>query len=149
MESWVMVGKGWTSLAEVIGLSILTLVKGGTGVRTGLNQSIDTAMAFVETKDLDLGAYEFRKWIQKIITDIKSRTLATNLKLIIKYRNNLDDALVSSSSIALNGADQVSNVSNKVQAARFYRLRFEDSGVSVLWELSKIELHGTLAGKLF
>lgn len=136
-------------MADVLGTSVITFVVDVTGARINLNQSIDTATAFVETKDLDFGAYEFRKWIQKVITDITLRINAPNLALIIKHRNNLNDALISSVRIPLNTADQVLNVANKIKAARYYRLRFEDTGVSVLWELSKIELHGVLAGKLF
>ena len=117
-----------------------------TGESINLAQSIDSATCWVETKDLDFGEEEVTKFIQKLYAKIKEIENATSLKFYIKYRDSLGDALTTLGPYSF-GSEEAHAV--RPPGAKYYRIRIEDTGVSVCWRLSMLELFGAVGGHRF
>ena len=116
-------------------------------VQVALNTALDSATCFIETKDLDLGAPDFAKVLQQVYSEIEGRTGAPGLKLIIKYRDSLQDPLQELAPISLSS--QKPGVNVRPPQAKYYRFRFEDDSISIIWKLSRMELFGQLGGRRF
>jgi hypothetical protein len=132
-------------MAEVRGAAVVVYTN-LSGTAVNLNQSLDSASCFVETKDLDLGRVDVNKFLQKIFSAIEGVGSSPNLKLTIKWRNSLDDALKSVAAVSLDGNP---TIPVRPPGAKFFRLRYEDTNIAAAWKLSRIDLFGRLGGRRF
>ena len=131
---------------RAIGTAVI-IYTDNNAVEFNIQQSLDSATCFVETRDLSLGEVDLKKYLQRLHLTLSSMGDARNLKLYIKWRNNLEEDLTAESPISLRNYDGFVPVAPP--GANFFRLRFDDSGVSVLWQLSKIDIFGALGGRSY
>ena len=113
------------------------------GLIFDLLASLDTAFAFIETRDLDLGEPALFKFIQRVFLEIRNREGAPGLFLIVKYRNTLIEPLQEMPEQSL---DTDEPITLRVPGAKYHRYRIEDRSVRVPWQLAMFELWGEMGG---
>lgn len=118
------------------------------GTKVNLNQAVDSVVAYVESKDLDMGDPRAVKMIDMAIVKVTDAVgIGVNGKLIIKYRENLEEPLQIGDTINLSDANAPLPV--KMPDAPYIRIRLEDAAVKTLWKFAGLELWGTKTGDRF
>ena len=130
-------------MADVAGIPLITITRALGG---GVEQygSLALVPCFVETKDLDFGTREFRKWLESLRYDIRDLPPLGNLELVVKYRNSQDEDLSELAPIPLIGEIPVTF---RPPISRYYRMRFQDTGIRERWNLGAFEVFGGQAGR--
>ena len=131
-------------MARGCGTASLRLTR-ANGVVFDLGQALDTAQVFLESKDLHLGDPHVRKMLRKYRHEVNMTHLTTNMQLIIKHRDNLDDELVAENPISLTNRDET--VMMRTPSRRYFRIRLEDIGVKERWLITAIDLFGRATGR--
>ena len=156
----------------------LTLTDSVGGVTEIGDRTSDTTSAFLETVDLDMSEPMVLKFIQRLHLwmDKPRPNAATNMRIIIKARNSLDQEPVILLTIPLYelvkrwkkykssgslppgdiGDDYVSvsdfrdyPINVRLPGYRFYKLRIEDNGVTEFWRFFGMNFYGTMRGTRF
>ena len=142
------------------------------------NQTSDTTLSYLESVDLDMGDPMMLKHIQRIHLWMSGPrpNVETNMRIIIKGRNNLDQPLKVLAAIPLYelvrrwrkyknadlppnqdiGADYTSvkdfrdyPIKLHLKGYRFFRIRLEDEGVTEFWRFFGLAIYGSKRGSRF
>lgn len=116
-----------------------------SGAMTSLIQAKDTGSCWIETKDIDFEAFEFKKLIRRILLQIENVELTQKLFITVKWRNSLSDELNSEEPINLKDLGGI--IRMRPPNARFFRIRIYDDAVSVAWRLQSITVFGKVGSK--
>jgi hypothetical protein len=130
---------------RAVGVAVVIYTSGG--VKYNIQQSLDTATCFFETRDLSLGEVDLKKYLQRLHLTFSCMTTCINLKLYIKWRNTLNETLNVDGPYSLSSFEGFVPVAPP--GANFFRLRFEDFGVTSHWHLSKIDMYGAVGGRSY
>lgn len=160
----------------------MALASGSFGMTIGGsitgNQTSDTTLAYLESVDLDMGDPMTLKHIQRIhLWMLGPRpNVETNMRIILKARNNLDQPHVVLATIPLYdlvrrwrkfknadlppnqdvGSDYTSvddfrdyPIKLHLKGYRFFRIRLEDAGVTEFWRFFGLSIYGKSTGARF
>jgi len=123
----------------------VTMLHTSGGVTRAVGAAADTETCWIESKDLDLGDPMAIKFLDEVRVEIDRITSLTNVSMTLKFRDELDEDLTLADVLELINAPGPFPV--HPQDAAYFRVRIDDTALSVLWKLSRIEFYGGPAGR--
>jgi hypothetical protein len=115
-----------------------------TGIPINLVQSVDTALATITTKALDMGAVDWSKLIDQVVIHMTDRADQVNLLLNVYSSNDEDGPFDIDDSVSIAGSDPIYI---DPPARKYFKLEVHDPTVVDRWTLHGIEVWGTLGGR--
>lgn len=117
-------------------------IKTAAGLTYDLLTALDAAQAHIETRDLDLGDAATSKLVQRLFFEILNRETAIGLVCYVKFRDRLEDPLQVAGPFQLGATSGPITV--RIPAAKYVRIRLEDTQVRVVWKLAAFEIWGEI-----
>ena len=132
-------------MAQVSGIATIKITRGANIYN--LAAATDIVPLFLESTDLDIGDPQVRKGIESAIFDMTNQGGQSGLTLKIGYRNNLADEIQWHPAVSVGVSGKP--VFLRPPAARYIRIRLDDSLVLERYTIGRITLYGYSAGKRY
>lgn len=111
-----------------------------SGIIFDLAEALDAGTCYVESKDLDFGDPRVKKMLRRIGLQFGPLDQLTNVVITLKWRNRLDEALVSDTERSVSTNDKSIRV--RTPAKRYFRIRITDNGIKERWKLTAMDFFG-------
>lgn len=124
---------------------IMIFLETPSGQEFSVSFGEDQQELFLQSKDLDAQDPRQTKYLYRILTRIKNRAGALNLRMKIQYRNDLNETRQEYPEV-LNLSQTSDDHKIRTLGSKYFSFRIEDSPVVNSWKLSEMKFEGTVGG---